>query len=66
VAGDRRASLVSLTEEGRALFDRLHGIMLATEGALTDGLDPRDLDVVRKVLAHVAERARILRAERQA
>lgn len=61
---DRRASLVSLTDEGRAVFARLHEIMRATEAALTDGLDPRDVQTARHVLAHVAQRARTLRTQR--
>jgi len=64
VPGDRRASLIDLTVEGRALIGRLRGVMRATEDALTDGLDPRDVQATRRVLAQVAERARALRAER--
>jgi MarR family transcriptional regulator, transcriptional regulator for hemolysin len=64
VPGDRRASLIDLTSEGRTLIARLHGVMRATEDALTDGLDPRDVQATRRVLAQVAERARALRAER--
>src|SRR4051794_9617381 len=37
---DRRASLVSLTADGKTLVDRLDGVMRATEKALTHGLDP--------------------------
>ena len=64
VPEDRRASMVSLTSEGQALFARLHGVMRATEAALTDGIDPHDLQVARAVLAQVAEHARTLRAQR--
>jgi MarR family transcriptional regulator for hemolysin len=64
VPEDRRASLVSVTDEGRELFARLHGVMQATEAALTDGLDPREVQAARRVLAHVAKRARTLRAQR--
>jgi MarR family transcriptional regulator for hemolysin len=64
VPGDRRASLVGLTSEGKALVARLHGVMRSTEDALTDQLDPNDVEVTRRVLAQVAERARVLRAER--
>jgi hypothetical protein len=46
------------------LFARLHGVMQATEAALTDGLDPREVQAARRVLAHVAKRARTLRAQR--
>jgi MarR family transcriptional regulator for hemolysin len=64
VPGDRRASLVDLTGEGRALIARLHDVMRATENALTDGLAPDDVQATRRVLTQVAERARTLRAER--
>jgi MarR family transcriptional regulator for hemolysin len=64
VPDDRRASLVSVTDEGREVFARLHRVMQATEAALTDGLDPREVQAARRVLAHVAERARTLRAQR--
>jgi MarR family transcriptional regulator for hemolysin len=64
VPGDRRASLVELTGDGRALIARLHDVMRATEDALTDGLDPDAVQATRRVLAQVAERARTLRAER--
>ena len=64
VPEDRRASLVDLTGEGKALIARLHGVMRATEDALTDGLGERDVQTTRRVLAQVTERARTLRAER--
>ena len=64
VPGDRRASLVSLTDDGRALLARLDGVMQATESALVSGLDPGEVETTRRVLAHIAEQARALRAER--
>jgi DNA-binding MarR family transcriptional regulator len=66
VPEDRRASLVTLTDDGRALFARLDDVMRATEAALTSGLDPRDVAATRRVLARVAEQARALRAQRPA
>jgi hypothetical protein len=38
--------------------------MRSTEDALTSGLDPDEVQVTRRVLAQVAERARALRAGR--
>jgi hypothetical protein len=38
--------------------------MRSSEDALTDGLDPDEMQATRRVLARVAERARTLRAER--
>jgi MarR family transcriptional regulator for hemolysin len=64
VPTDRRAYLVSLTDDGQALLARLGGVMRATEDALTAGLDPRDVEATRRVLARVAEQARTLRTER--
>jgi MarR family transcriptional regulator, transcriptional regulator for hemolysin len=64
VPGDRRASRVDLTDEGRALIARLHSVMRSTEDALTKGLDPGDVQATRRVLAQIAERARTLRAGR--
>jgi DNA-binding MarR family transcriptional regulator len=64
VPGDRRASLVSLTQRGRALFARVQGVMQATEAALLSGLEPGDVDATRRVLTQIASRARDLRAER--
>jgi MarR family transcriptional regulator, transcriptional regulator for hemolysin len=66
VPGDRRASLVDLTGDGKALIGRVHGVMRSTEDALVNGLDPLDVQTTRRVLAQVAERARMLRAERSA
>jgi MarR family transcriptional regulator, transcriptional regulator for hemolysin len=64
VPADRRASLVSLTDDGRTLLARLDGVMRATETALTSGLDLRDVETARRVLTRVAEQARALRAGR--
>jgi MarR family transcriptional regulator, transcriptional regulator for hemolysin len=61
VPGDRRASLITLTDQGRELFARLRGVMRETEAALTGGLDPRDVQIARDVLSHIAEQARELR-----
>jgi DNA-binding MarR family transcriptional regulator len=63
---DRRASLVSLTDAGRELYQRVHDAMQATEAALVAGLPPGDLEATRRVLVHVAERARDLRVSRGA
>jgi len=38
--------------------------MRATEAALISGLDPSEVETTRRVLAHIAEQARALRAER--
>ncbi|HEY6522357.1 MAG TPA: MarR family transcriptional regulator [Solirubrobacteraceae bacterium] len=64
VPEDRRASRVSLTDDGRALLARLQGVMRDTEAALTAGLSESDVLATRRVLDHITERARALRAER--
>lgn len=63
VPGDRRASLVSMTDAGRLRFRALHEAVRSSEVALTSGIDPGDLAITIRVLAEVAERARALRAQ---
>jgi MarR family transcriptional regulator, transcriptional regulator for hemolysin len=63
VPDDRRAMLIEMTDDGRALFARLHTVMQQTEAALTEGLDPRDLDTVRRLLDLIAARAKTLRGK---
>jgi DNA-binding MarR family transcriptional regulator len=54
---------VSMTDKGRERFAALHNAMRSAEGALTAGIDPKDLEITQRVLAQVAERARSLRAQ---
>lgn len=63
VPGDRRASLVSMTDAGRTRFGVLHEAVRASEVALTSGIDPGELVTTMRVLAEVAERARALRTQ---
>lgn len=51
---DRRSVLVELTPTGRAVFDRAHPDLLATEAALLDGLPPPDRSSLAKLLAKLA------------
>jgi MarR family transcriptional regulator for hemolysin len=66
VPGDRRASLVSMTDAGLERFGILHDVVRSTETALTNGIDSRDLETTLRVLAQIAERARSLRTGSQA
>lgn len=66
VPGDRRASLVSMTDAGLERFGILRDVLRSTETALTNGIDPRDLETTLHVLAEIAERARTLRTSGQA
>jgi DNA-binding MarR family transcriptional regulator len=63
VPGDRRASLVSMTDAGQLRFGVLHEAVRSSEVALTSGIDPHDLQTTMRVLAAVAERARSLRTQ---
>jgi MarR family transcriptional regulator, transcriptional regulator for hemolysin len=63
VPGDRRASMVSMTDAGRERFGVLHEVLRSTELALTDGIEPRDLETTLRVLGQIAERARTLHAD---
>jgi len=51
---DRRSVLVELTPRGRAVFDRAHPDLLATEAALLDGLLPQDRSSLAKLLSKLA------------
>jgi MarR family transcriptional regulator for hemolysin len=63
VPGDRRASLVSMTDKGRERFAVLHEVMRSAVAALTADIDPKDLEVTQRVLGQLGERARSLRAQ---
>jgi MarR family transcriptional regulator for hemolysin len=60
VPGDRRASLVGMTDAGRRRFGVLNDVLRSTEIDLTNGIDPHDLETTLRVLAQIAERARSL------
>jgi MarR family transcriptional regulator for hemolysin len=66
VPGDRRASLVSMTEAGLERFGVLHEVLRSTETALTNGIDPSDLGTALRVLGQITERARLLREQQPA
>ncbi|MET9018341.1 hypothetical protein ABZV93_00010 [Actinopolymorpha sp. NPDC004070] len=48
---NRRVHLVELTDEGEAAFHRLRDVAVAHDRRLRAGLDDRELDVARDVLA---------------
>src|SRR6516164_1127504 len=50
VAGDRRAVLVRLTGPGRALLERLDGVMAAADAELCARLDPEQAGQLRGLL----------------
>ena len=57
-AGDRRASRVALTDDGRRLFVRLRRVAAGFDGQLTAGLGPDDVDRLRRLLIALVENAR--------
>ncbi|WP_296717677.1 MarR family winged helix-turn-helix transcriptional regulator [Erythrobacter sp.] len=57
---DGRSHLLALTEEGRSIHAEVMPLALATERDLLAGLDPDEVDAVRRVLAGLRERARRL------
>ncbi len=59
-ATDRRASQVALTEKGRALFKQIRGAVSETEGKVLSDLDPRDIEITRKVLRSLIDTCRRL------
>lgn len=56
---DRRSFLVQLSEEGRALADRLNRCLLALEDEIRQHLKPRDLEGFRAVMGAVDEVTRV-------
>lgn len=56
---DRRSFLVQLSEEGRALADRLNSCLLALEDEIRQYLRPRDLEGFRAVMSAVEEVTRV-------
>jgi DNA-binding MarR family transcriptional regulator len=57
---DGRSHLLELTREGRAIHAEVMPLALATESELLAGLDPREVDTVRRVLSGLRDRARRL------
>lgn len=50
---DRRATMVSLTERGRALYDEFSGISKRLQATWSEGVSPADLATTRHVLETV-------------
>ena len=61
VPGDRRATRVSLTPGGRALYARLRDAVRVAEVDLVSEITPEDVATTHRVLRQVIERARALR-----
>jgi MarR family transcriptional regulator, transcriptional regulator for hemolysin len=56
-AGDRRASQVRLTDEGRRLFVRLRRVAAAFDGQLRAGLTSSEVADLERLLAQLVENA---------
>jgi DNA-binding MarR family transcriptional regulator len=54
---DGRSHLLELTEEGRAIHAEVMPLALATERDLLAGLDPQEIETVRRVMAAIRQRA---------
>jgi DNA-binding MarR family transcriptional regulator len=61
---DRRAHLLHLTPEGRALVDDLDALRGEIAGELLDGVTERDIATVLAIFATLRERIRPSRADR--
>jgi MarR family transcriptional regulator for hemolysin len=61
VPGDRRATRVSLTPEGQALYVRLRDAVQVAEVELVSEITPEDVAATHRVLREVIERSRALR-----
>lgn len=60
---DRREAFVSLSNEGREIYDAIVPLALGYAARLTDGLDRDDLGALDRVLDRFMERSGILRQE---
>jgi MarR family transcriptional regulator, transcriptional regulator for hemolysin len=56
--GDRRATLVALTDEGRALFKRVRHAVSEIQAELVSGLAPEDVATTLRVLRYLTEKCR--------
>ena len=61
--GDRRSTLVSITEPGRATTDRMLPGLRTLERETMSGLTPRELDTMLRLLGKVLDRAAEIAAE---
>lgn len=53
---DRRREYLSLTAQGRRVYEDLHDVARNYELRLSDGLSPEELELLRKALQHLAGR----------
>ncbi len=54
-AGDRRREVLSLTPEGRVIYQKLRGEAEVFEQRLADAFDPDEIRVLRSVLTRIAD-----------
>ncbi len=55
---DRRATVISLTPQGEALFQRVRSSMAKMESTLLADLAPQDVTATLRVLRHLIEKSR--------
>lgn len=56
--GDRRATRIALTAQGKAMFKRVRSSVGETESELVADLDPADVETTVKVLRHLIDKCR--------
>jgi MarR family transcriptional regulator for hemolysin len=54
---DRRAWRLNVTENARPLIEKLQAVGAELVGQAFAGIDPKDIEITRKVLAHARENA---------
>ena len=56
--GDRRKNVVALTENGKAVIDKMHEIFLGQETLLKDGITEEELETCLSVLNKIQQKCR--------
>ena len=57
-AGDRRKNIVSLTEAGRSIIEKMHEFFMGQDVVLKDGISEEELTICMKVLSKIQHKCR--------
>jgi DNA-binding MarR family transcriptional regulator len=57
-AGDRRKNIVTLTEAGKNIIEKMHEFFMGQDVVLKEGIDEAELSVCMKVLAKIQQKCR--------
>lgn len=57
-AGDRRKNIITLTEAGKNIIEKMHEFFMGQDVVLKEGIDETELSVCMKVLAKIQQKCR--------